>query len=261
MMPSRRLAFGLLAAFGLALGGLSPVAAADGQGLTAEEIAARIAAAPGRPAEDAARDAGRKPAEVLAFLGLASGMTVVDVWAAGGWYTEVLAAAVGPDGKVYAQNIPALLQMRNGVNEQALAARLADGRLTNVARIDTDLDRSELAPGSVDLAITALNFHDVYNARGAEAATAFLVSIHRVLKPGGVLGIIDHTGVPGADNEKLHRIDPALVPPVAEAAGFVVEARSEVLANPADDKSLLVFDPSVRGNTDRFVYRLRKPAE
>ncbi len=115
---------------------------------------------PNRPEADKERDAGRKPAEVVVFVGIEPGMTVLDVMASGGWYTEVLSVAVGPDGTVYAQNEPAALARRDGANDKAITARLADDRLTNVQRVDQELTGLELEPGSVDAAITALNFHD-----------------------------------------------------------------------------------------------------
>ena len=115
-----------------------------------------------------------------------------------------------------------------------------------------------MKPDSLDAAITALNFHDIYNDDPAAAAT-FLKAVRRHLKPGGVLGVIDHFGSAGADNAKLHRIDEQLVIDAVEAAGFVVEATSDVLRNPSDDRTAGVFDPSVRGKTDRFVLKLRSP--
>jgi predicted methyltransferase len=226
--------------------------------LAAEDLAARLASGD-RADADKARDADRKPADVIAFLGIEPGMTVVDLIAAGGWYTEVLAEAVGPTGKVYAQNTAFTLQFREGANDKAMTARLADGRLPNVERLDREIAELGLAPGSVDAAITALNFHDIHNGSGREAASGFLAVVFGILEPGGVLGIIDHVGAPGLDNEKLHRIEPATVEELARAAGFVVEGRSKLLANPADDHTRNVFDESIRGRTDRLLLKLRKP--
>ena len=220
-------------------------------------LAERLAA-DSRAAEDRARDAGRRPAEVIAFLGIEPGDTVVDLIAAGGYYTEVLSLAVGPKGKVYAQNTAFVLEMRGGVNERAMRARLAGGRLPNVERLDRELGELGLAPNSVDAAITALNFHDIYNGSGREAAVGFLRSVHAFLKPGGVLGLFDHAGNPGADNEKLHRIEESLAVEAAPAAGFEVES-SDLLRNPDDDRTRFVFDPAIRGRTDRFLLKLRKP--
>ncbi len=214
-----------------------------------------------RTAADKASDAGRRPATVVAFLGIAPGMTVIDVLASGGYYSEVLAEAVGPDGRVYAQNIAFVLKMRDGSVEKAISARLAGDRLGNVERLDREIDDLGLAPRSIDAALTALNFHDVLDGRSPEAAHAVLLALLDVLKPGGVLGLIDHAGDPGADemNKQNHRIDPARVITAVEAAGFQVEATSDVLRNPSDDRTQSVFAPDVRGRTDRFVLRLRKP--
>jgi predicted methyltransferase len=228
---------------------------------SAEHLTAELSAA-GRPADDVARDAGRKPGEVLAFLGVDPGMTVLDLIAAGGYYSEALSVAVGPKGRVYAQNPPFVLKIRDGANEKAISARLAGDRLPNVTRVNAelaDLATQGIAPGSVDVAMTALNFHDIYNRGGPDAASAFLASVFALLEPGGVLGIIDHVGAPDGDNEKLHRIDPALVVAVVEASPFELDGTSDVLENPADDHSEGVFAPGVRGETDRFVMKLRRP--
>ncbi|MBW2280718.1 MAG: class I SAM-dependent methyltransferase [Deltaproteobacteria bacterium] len=214
-------------------------------------------ASPARAETDRARDAGRRPAEVVAFLGIEPGMTVMDVIAAGGYYTEVLSLAVGPKGRVYAQNPPIVLQFRDGANDKAMTGRLAKARLPNVVRLDQPLAEIELGDNSLDAAITALNFHDVYN-RDSEAVAALLASLRRLLRPGGVLGLIDHVGAAGADNKKLHRIPPADAIAAAKSAGFTVE-ETDLLRNPEDDGSRSVFDPAIRGKTDRFLLRLRSP--
>lgn len=213
---------------------------------------------PSRSAADKERDAGRKPADVVTFLGIQPGMTVMDVIAAGGWYTEVLSVAVGEDGTVYAQNPAVVLQFRDGANDKALTERLAGDRLPNVKRWDREFSDMGLAPGSLDAAITALNFHDVYN-NGAEAALGMLQVLKGLLKPGGVLGIIDHAGDAGADNASLHRIEKSKVIEAAEQAGFEVAGDSDLLANPGDDHTGNVFAPDLRGKTDRFLLKLRKP--
>jgi len=214
-----------------------------------------------RAEEDRARDAGRKPADVVEFLGIGAGMSVIDVIAAGGYYTEVLSLAVGSDGRVIAQNPPAVLEFRDGANEKAISARLAGNRLPNVSRVNGGFDAISTAGGQFDAALTALNFHDLYNGRSPEDALASLQAIHGLLKPGGVFGIIDHVGVADADNAALHRIEVSKVVETAEAAGFVVEGQSTLLANPGDDHTQGVFAEGLRGNTDRFVLKLRKPAE
>lgn len=215
-----------------------------------------------RPQADKDRDAGRKPADVLAFVGIEPGMTVVDLVAAGGYYTEVLSAAVGQDGKVYAQNPPIVLKFRDGANDKSMTARLAGDRLPNVERVDRNLAESGLEPGSIDAAFTALNFHDIYNNEdgGPAAAAAFLADTYALLKPGGVMGIVDHQGAEGADNASLHRVPESVVLALVEASPFELEASGDLLRNPDDDHSKNVFDPGIRGHTDRFVLRLRKPA-
>lgn len=228
---------------------------------SAESLSKAIANNPERPAADAKRDAGRKAGEVLTFFGVGKGMTVLDVIAAGGWYTEALSVAVGEHGKVYAQNPPAVLQMREAANEKAISARLANGRLANVERLNADLAAMDLANDSIDFAITALNFHDVYNRYGQEAATGMMKRVFMALKPGGVFGVIDHNGTEGNDNAQLHRIPKALVEAAASKAGFLLEGESDILGNPDDPLNVGVFDPGVRGNTDRFVLKLRKPLD
>ncbi len=217
-----------------------------------------LLASESRAEADRARDAGRKPADVIEFLGIEPGMRVMDVIAAGGYYTEVLSLAVGADGEVVAQNPPGVLQFRDGANEKAISARLADNRLPNVSRLNAEL--GEIASsGTYDAAITALNFHDIYHRGGPESAVGALKAVYDVLEPGGVFGIIDHVGVAGADNASLHRIEKEIAIETAIAAGFVVEDETDLLSNAADDHTQGVFAEGLRGNTDRFALKLRKP--
>ena len=212
---------------------------------------------PDRSAIDIARDAGRKPFEVLAFLGVEPGMTVLDVIASSGYYTEVLAKAVGPNGLVYAQNPAVSLRFYAGRNDRALNQRLFGQRLPNVRRLDREFDDLGLVAGTIDVAITALNFHDIYN-RSPEAASQILLAIKETLKPGGVLGIIDHASNEGQDHMALHRMLKSDAVAAAEAVGFLVES-SELLSNPNDDRTQSPFAEGLRGNTDRFVLKLTKP--
>lgn len=221
-------------------------------------LAAALASAD-RPAADKARDADRKPAELMEFFGVKPGMTTVDIIALGGYVTEVLSVAVGPNGKVYAQNPPVALQLREGLYAKEITERLASNRLPNVVRVDGDLPAtSQIAPGSVDVAITMMNYHDVRN-RSPEVAVGFLKAVHTMLKPGGVLGVTDHVGNDGADNAALHRIPKHFLIEDAKAAGFTIDGESDVLKHTADDHTKLVFDPTLRGKTDQFAVRLRKP--
>jgi predicted methyltransferase len=214
-----------------------------------------------RAEADQARDAGRKPAEVIAFLGIEPGMNVIDVIAASGYYTEVLSLAVGPDGHVTAQNPAAVLKMREDANDKALSERLADNRLGNVSRLDKELADISPDDGPYDAAITALNFHDIYNNAGEEGSVSALRVIYAGLKPGGVFGIIDHEGIEGNDNKALHRGRKSDAIRVAEAAGFVVEGDSGLLHMHNDDMTQQVFAEGLRGKTHRYLLKLRKPED
>ena len=222
-----------------------------------EQVARMTAAlaAPQRSAENKARDEFRKPIETVEFLGIETGDTVIDMIAAGGWFTEVLSAAVGPRGKVYATNPPFLVQ--------ADAEKALHDRLGNVEAVHGQLDEVGLA-GNADAVVTALNLHDLYNGYmdvpGSEqAAVDFLTAIFAALKPGGVLGVIDHVGIDGQDNKALHRMLPQQARDVLTQAGFVIEAESNMLANAADDHTKIVVDPAIRFKTDQFMIRARRP--
>ena len=246
----------------VACGGAEPEAPADAEPMAAAPADLRtLLASDSRSEADRARDAERKPADVVEFLGITAGMRVIDVIAAGGYYTEVLSLAVGADGRVVAQNPQAVLEFREGANEKAISARLADNRLPNVSRVNGGFDAVSTDDGQFDAALTALNFHDLYNGRDPETALATLRAINGLLKPGGVFGIIDHAGVADADNAELHRIEQSKAVETAESAGFVVEAESDLLANADDDHTQGVFAEGLRGHTDRFLLRVRKPAE
>lgn len=222
--------------------------------IDADKLTAALAS-PDRSADDKALDAGRKPVEVLSYLGLEEGMTVLDIIAGGGWFTEVLSRAVGPNGTVYMQNGPASLA--RGTTEATVTARL-DGRLDNVMRVNKDLNELGLAQNSVDFAITNMNFHDVYN-RDPAAAQEMLQAVKAVLKTGGVLAIIDHAGTVGADNASLHRVAEESVIEAARQAGFtVIEGDSQILNIPTDDHTLPSSAAELGRNTDRFIVKLTK---
>jgi predicted methyltransferase len=223
-----------------------------------DEQAARMRnalAAPERAAESKARDADRKPIETVQFFGIETGDTVVELIAVGGWFTEVLSAAVGSSGKIYASNPPGLVP--------AEAEKLLHDRLGNVVAVHGSLADAGLV-GTADVAFTAQNLHDLYfgyrGVPGSEAiAVDFLKAVHAALKPGGVLALIDHVGIAGQDNAALHRIEVRHARDVITKAGFTIEAESNLLANPADDHTKIVVDPSIRGKTDQFMILARKP--
>jgi len=204
-----------------------------------------------RPADEKLRDAARKPTEVLNFVGINAGMTILEISAGAGWYTEVLSAAVGPDGHVVAQNSPRF-EERVGDAAHARAERLGNVEVQFVDVGDVVLS------AEVDAAFTALNLHDSAN-RGEEVGIAFLTGIYAALAPGGVLGFVDHVGIDGQDNQSLHRIEKARAIDILIRAGFEVEAESSMLMNPADNHTLNVRDESLGRATDRMLLRARKP--
>lgn len=224
---------------------------------------AAAVAKPGRPAEEIALDESRKPAEVLAFLGLRKGMKAADIMTGSGYWAEIMGNAVGPKGKVTAFE-PS--QFYSTPEEQkkwtALVARRPDIRFVRYP-----FEAFSAAPNQFDFTIINLSYHDLYWESAKyriprSDPAAFVKALYAATKPGGIVGIIDHVGPAGdtrAVVEKLHRIDPATVKTDFTNAGFVLEAESPLLANPADDHAKLVFDPAIRGKTDRFMFRFRKP--
>ncbi len=226
-----------------------------------EAMAARIEAqqqAPDRHRFDAPRDAARKPFAAFRFLGLREGMTALDVGAYAGYTTEMLSAAVGPTGKVYSHNRERVLtHFADGYYGRTMEERLANDRLPNVVQHVREYDDLGL-DGTVDVAFLGNLLHDFLRRDGREGAVALLANIRTTLKPGGVLGLTDHVGVPGADNERLHRIEPDLARTLVREAGFVVEAESDLYANPEDDHTLMVYNDAIYLRTDRFLFRARR---
>ena len=207
---------------------------------------------------DAKKDAGRKPLEVLPFFGVKSGMTALDMLTGSGYSAEMLAAAVGPEGIIYAQNSFLVLRLIGGEHHRGMMTRLEDNRLPNVRYIVVEPEDMPFEE-SLDFAMWGLNMHDDYHTGGEELVLKVLASIKRGLKPNGILAISDHVGIEGQDNEKLHRIKPAVARALIEKAGFVIEASSDLLANPDDDHTQEIFADGLRYNTDQFLFRARKP--
>ena len=240
----------------------APASAAPKQPASAA-IAAAIASAD-RPEADRAQDEHRRPAEFLEFAGIAPGMRVLDAFAAAGYYTELLSRTVGSDGAVVAYNNPAYARFA----AKGIATRYAGDRLPNVQQLTLDVDKLELAPRSLDAAIFVMSYHDLYwrPADGSWTPTdpmQLLRQLHAALQPGGVVVVQDHVAAPGGDTaevvDKLHRIDPEVVRRDFQRAGFVLEAESALLAHPDDDHTKQVFDPAIRGKTDQFLFRFRRP--
>ena len=216
---------------------------------------------PDRSDEDRARDATSKPAEVLAFLGLEEGMQVADLMAGGGYYSEIIARAVGSTGHVTAFNNTGYASFAGDAPKQRFA-----GRLDNVTYSVAEAEAMAL-PTGLDLVIMVMSFHDVYwvaPERGWNKidTAKFNAQIFDALKPGGVLAIVDHAAMDGSGIEAvgtLHRIDQAFVVDELTGVGFELSATSDVLRNADDPRTALVFDPSIRRKTDRFVLKFVKP--
>ena len=223
------------------------------------DIAAAVAMTD-RPAEDRALDAGRKPVDVLAFEKLEAGDRVLDWDAGAGYYSEIIARAVGPKGTVVAQNTPF------GAKETADGWKARMARLPNITLLTTSFADAVLPERSFDFALMNIVYHDLYWTSEKYQYVrveprAVLANLYKAMKPGGVVAVIDHVGPAGdtrAIVEATHRIDPATIKTDFERAGFRLDAQSDVLRNPADDHSKLVFDPAIRGRTDRVVYRFVK---
>ena len=212
---------------------------------------------PARPEVDTKRDADRMPAEMLKFAGVKPGQTVADFLPGGGYFTRIFAKAVGPKGTVYAVvNAPAPGAKPNPII--AVAAEPTYGNITVVAGSFQTL----ALPTQADVIWTAQNYHDLHLARFNLDVAAVNKAVFGALKPGGVYVVLDHvaaTGAPLDTADKLHRIDPAIVKQELAAAGFVYEGESKVLRNTTDDHTKGVFDPTMRGHTDQFIFKFRKP--
>jgi predicted methyltransferase len=213
-------------------------------------------ASPDRPAADRARDATSRPAEVLAFFGVPEGGVAIDLFGGGGYYSEILTRAMGPDATVYLHNNQAYLNFAG----EALEARLANGRLPGVTRYDRELDAFDLADDSVDLVLMVMTYHDLYyKTDGWDLdPDAFFAMVKRILKPGGVLAIVDHAAVVGsgiAAAQDLHRIDPEFALQDISSHGFELVAASDLLRNPYDPRDASVFDDSIRGRTSKFLMK------
>lgn len=228
----------------------------------AQTVPAPIAAAladPARPATDKERDAVRKPGELLAFAGVKPGDKVADFIMGGGYFTRILAAAVGPSGRVYAYQPAEFIQFRADYATEQDAA--VAGR-ANVTPSRESLGAVAF-PEPLDAIVTVQNYHDLHLKQAPPGAAAYIAGrLFAALKPGGVLLVVDHVANtdPGfTAPDALHRIDPAAARAELESVGFKFEGELDVLRNPADPHTALVFDPAIRGKTDQFVFKFRKP--
>ena len=212
-----------------------------------------------RPDADIARDADRKPAQMMAFAQVKPGQTVIDYIPGRGYFTRVFSASVGNQGAVYSVMPQFLVDKFKGNLPPSVTLEPGYNNIHDVVASNTNFN----VPVKADLVWTAQNYHDVHNGAGPEATAQINKAVFDALKPGGLYVVIDHasgTGQDGATMTKLHRIDKAIVISEVRAAGFVLDGESTLLSNPADSHELAVFDPAIRGKTDQFVLRFKKPA-
>ena len=222
---------------------------------------ATVLAASDRTADDRALDAGRHPAEVLGFFGVTSGQRIGELFAGGGYTTELLVRTVGDAGKVYAQNTTDILEK---FARKPWTERAARPVMKHVVAVERPID-DPLPPEATNLdeVIMILNYHDTVWMKADRAKMNR--AVWAALRPGGIYGIVDHSAVDGSgtrDCETLHRIDEAVVKTEVEAAGFVLDGESAVLRNPADPRDWNASPHEAadkRGTSDRFTLRFKKP--
>jgi predicted methyltransferase len=231
----------------------------------AADVPAPIAAAvsdSGRPADDKARDADRKPGESVAFAGLKSGDKVAELFPGRGYFTRIFSKTVGDKGTVYAIAPPPRPDAPEGAPapNAAVTALAAEAAYPNI-KVTTARASEFTVPEPVDVVWTSLNYHDFRNAPNADMK-AFNANVLKALKPGGTYIVIDHAAEAGSgarDTQTLHRIDPELVKSEVVSAGFKFEGASDVLKHPDDPHTARVHDASVRGKTDQFLLKFSKP--
>ncbi|MDX2142742.1 MAG: hypothetical protein SFV19_05270 [Rhodospirillaceae bacterium] len=223
------------------------------------KMAEAILNSPHRPEADKKRDVHRKPAETMAFFGIKPGMTVGELMTSRGYFTAVLAEAVGDKGKVYGQNNKWLRDRIKDTN-RPLGELITKGGYTNIIEQNTELEDLQLPAGQLDAIFVVMFYHDLYWL-GIDRA-AMNKSVMAALKPGGIYGIIDHHAAPGMgimDVNKNHRIERQEVVDDVTKAGFELAEETDLLENPKDPLNVTVFQQEIRGTTNQFVLKFKKP--
>ncbi len=213
---------------------------------------------PGRPVADLTRDMTSKPLETLAMMKLAEGATVLDLLGGNGYFSELAAQQVGPSGRVLLHNNAAY----HSFIGKAFDERMGSGRLKNVVRYDREVDQLGLADNSVDAVLFVMGYHDMYHVgpKWKIDPKQLMGQVRAALKPGGLMLVIDHSAPAGsklAHAQDNHRIDINYVKDELRQFGFEPVSESDVLANPQDNRLTSVFDPAIRGKTDRFLLVVR----
>jgi predicted methyltransferase len=236
-----------------------------GSSLAATDAGSAIAAAvadPARPAADTARDANRKPAEVLAFAGVKPGDKVADYAAGSGYFTRLFADVVGPTGHVYASVPSGLYQYPNIVKGTADVETFIAAHPNASLTFGSPIDAARY-PEKLDLFWISQNYHDLKDPfMGPVDMAAFNRAVFAALRSGGTYIVLDHVAAPGSPpdvTDTLHRIEPAVVRREVEAAGFRFVGESKALANPNDPHTAGPFNPAIQGRTDQLIYKFRKP--
>jgi len=232
--------------------------------VTIQDISAEVRNAvnhPHRIPADVKRDKLRKPDKVIEFSGVKPGMRVFDFFAGGGYYTELLSYVVGSTGEVVSHNNNAYVQF----TKKQIDQHLANNRLPNVTQLVSEVDELNLKANSFDSVFMILAYHDLYYQDNSWAKIDSLKlrkNLFRALKPGATVTLVDHHAAPGSPHTtgtSLHRIDPQIVVKEMEEVGFEWVKQANFLHNPSDDLHKPMFDSSIRGKTNRFVYLFRKP--
>jgi predicted methyltransferase len=222
---------------------------------------AKAVADPARPKADTDRDAERKPADMLVFAEVKPGERVVDFMPGKGYFTNLFSPAVGPKGRVY-DFTPVELGKFPKAGPLPASGSQPDPTRANVFALVSPVNLFA-TPEPVDLVWTSQNYHDLHDPfMGPADMKAFDTAVFNSLKPGGLFVILDHAAADGSGvsaTNTLHRIDEAAVKAEVTSVGFVLDGESNVLRNPADPRDKLVFDPSIRGHTDQFILKFRKP--
>ena len=226
-------------------------------------IAAAVADTGHRNPDNVKLDEGRKPAQVLQFLGVKRGMHVLDLFGGNAYWAEMTAPVVGPAGHV---TVWEPSQFYSDKTKASFATFMAGH--SNVSIVSSPFESPDLPKNYADWVILNDNYHDTYwqnpklNSPQLDP-NAFVKAVYASMKPGATIGVIDHVANANSDTratvDKFQRIDPNVVKADFKRAGFVFVGSSDLLRNPSDDHNLLVFDPKIRGKTDRFIFLFKKP--